>query len=223
MLIYHYSPDNGEYTGNSPARSDPQVQNGYLVPRFATALQPPEAGPDQVAVFSGGAWTLMDDFRGNVYWRVIENEVEAFSVDVIGAPVPEDALTSDPGARPDDRATWSGVAWEPGPVTPDMIRAEASLRIEALGPEYTASERQTWAKQMSEAADFVQNGPSALTPLIDGIAAGRGVSRADMAAHVLMKVDQFSAASGVILGKQAALLAMDPIPQDYATNETYWE
>lgn len=117
--------------------------------------------------------------------------------------------------------TWNGSDWDAN-IDPLDVREEGERRILMLGPEYTAAEKETWPRQEKEAEAYTALGVAAVTPLIDGIAAGRGVTRAEMAAHVLMKVAQFSQASGALLGKQAEILAMDPIPADFR-DDSYWE
>lgn len=53
----------GEYLWESDAGVSP-LDNEPLIPRNATTIAPPEAQTKKTRVFSGGAWSLVDDFRG---------------------------------------------------------------------------------------------------------------------------------------------------------------
>lgn len=57
MLIYHFDKG-GAYIGSSVAEMSPLEPEVPLVPAFATLLEPPAAGPGQIAVFMDGAWAL---------------------------------------------------------------------------------------------------------------------------------------------------------------------
>ncbi|MDI6872581.1 MAG: tail fiber assembly protein [Bacillota bacterium] len=57
--VYHYS-ETGEYLGESEARESPLEPGVYLIPAHATDQAPPKPGPNQVPVFTNGAWTLVD-------------------------------------------------------------------------------------------------------------------------------------------------------------------
>jgi len=58
-------------------------------------------------------------------------------------------------------------------------------------------------------------------PMLTVIAMPRGLTVAQMATLVLTLRAQFKAATAAILAAQATLIAMDPIPQDFADAE-YW-
>jgi hypothetical protein len=64
--IYLYSAVTGEYleVGEAEDSADGVPQ----VPPFATLLAPPTAGDKQAAVFADGAWSLVADYRGGMYF-----------------------------------------------------------------------------------------------------------------------------------------------------------
>lgn len=111
----------------------------------------------------------------------------------------------------------------PPAVTEAQVRAEAQRRLEAIGSPYTPAERETWGPQVAEAERYLaaEPGDNAPTPLLGPLAEARGISITEMAALVLGKRDAYAAASGAILAAQARLLAMDPIPADYA-DDSRW-
>lgn len=121
---------------------------------------------------------------------------------------------------PDEPPHPSLSAVEQRQVDELKVRQEAARRIEALGAEYTKAERETWSQQTYEAISYQAN-PAASVPMLTGIAAGKGLTVSEMVTRVLTKVAEFGPASGAILGKQAELLAMDPIPADF-DDDGYW-
>lgn len=56
--IYNYDQQAGELLCASLADESPLEQDVYLIPAFATDIVPPKSGANQVAVFSGGKWSL---------------------------------------------------------------------------------------------------------------------------------------------------------------------
>lgn len=59
-MIYNYKEDTGEFTGVSKEVSNP--------PTNSTKIPVPQTGTNEVAVFNGSSWEVLDDFRGTVYW-----------------------------------------------------------------------------------------------------------------------------------------------------------
>jgi len=98
------------------------------------------------------------------------------------------------------------------------VRGEGANRLKALATPYRPEERETWADQQAEARAHLAD-PSAETPMLDALAAGRGISKAELAGKILANANAFKAASGAILGKQqAALDALAALPET-ATRE----
>jgi len=74
MKIYHYSQETGEFFRASDARQDPLETKKagkpvYLLPAHATFDAPPTPGAKQAAAYRDGAWSLVDDYRGESYWH----------------------------------------------------------------------------------------------------------------------------------------------------------
>lgn len=131
-----------------------------------------------------------------------------------------------PGQPPVERemsaveaAAWRASIGGPGPAD---VRAEAARRLEAIARPYSAPERATWDEQVREAEALAADAGAA-APLLGAIADGKGVAAADLAREVLAKSAAFKTAAGAILAAQAALLASDPIPHDYAADHRWPE
>ena len=58
--------------------------------------------------------------------------------------------------------------------------------------------------------------PEDLTPMLGPLADARGLTMPEMAERVLGLSDALAAPTGRVLAAQARLLAMDPIPADFA-------
>lgn len=84
------------------------------------------------------------------------------------------------------------------------INARCESEIAAISAGYPASEVLSWPKQESESRAFVANA-SAVTPLLDALAAARGIPKAELASRVIAKADLFAQVSGAIIGKRQAL------------------
>jgi len=92
MKIYNYVDTTGEYLGESYAGVSP-LDNEPLIPRNATTIAPPEAQPKKARVFSGGAWSLVDDFRGET--RYVKGTRKPVVIDFLG-PINQDLYQNDP-------------------------------------------------------------------------------------------------------------------------------
>lgn len=95
MSEYHHFNESGIYLGTTDADPDPRSPGGFMPPPFgATTKAPPQLGENQAAKFEGGAWSVIPDLRGVVYWlpdRTRHVITEA------GIELPAAALSEDPG------------------------------------------------------------------------------------------------------------------------------
>lgn len=60
ITVYAYDPITKEYRGTTKALEDPKHHGRYLIPAFATEIEPPEPGENQMIVWEGEAWQLVD-------------------------------------------------------------------------------------------------------------------------------------------------------------------
>ena len=58
ITVYAYDPTAKEYRGTAKAYEDPKHPGRYLIPAFATEIEPPEPGENQRVVWDGQAWQL---------------------------------------------------------------------------------------------------------------------------------------------------------------------
>ena len=102
----------------------------------------------------------------------------------------------------------------PAPTAAD-VRGEAARVMKDLAGDYLDEERETWPTQVAEARAVLAD-PEALTPMLGPLADARGLTMPEMAERVLGLSDALAAPTGRVLAAQARLLAMDPIPANYA-------
>jgi len=95
MNIYNYDSETFEYLNSSVADEDPVDAGDFLIPAFATIVEPLSASADEVAVFdpSSNEWTLVPDFRGSEYWLADGSRHE---INEVGVSLPQDALLAAP-------------------------------------------------------------------------------------------------------------------------------
>lgn len=65
-------------------------------------------------------------------------------------------------------------------------------------------ERESWKKQEEEARAYQVNNAAA-TPLLDSLAATRGISKAELVTRIITKADLFATVSGQLIGKRQKL------------------
>ena len=68
MNLYNYDKNTKEYLSTTLASADPmetKIKGEFvpLVPAYATLLEPPTTGENEVAIFNGEAWEIKKDFR----------------------------------------------------------------------------------------------------------------------------------------------------------------
>lgn len=107
----------------------------------------------------------------------------------------------------------------PPPLTPTDVRAECARRMSAIVAGYTTEERETWPVQIAEARAVVAGATEA--PMLAALAAARGLPLAAFANAVLQVTAATTAATAALLAAQARLLAMHPIPADFA-DDKWW-
>lgn len=97
------------------------------------------------------------------------------------------------------------------------INAACEAEIAAIRAGYPDSEVLSWPKQEQEARAFTANA-NAATPLLDALATARGITKAELAARIIVKADLFAGISGGIIGKRQALEdALNALPANATT------
>lgn len=113
MNIFNFDPATGAYTGTGTASidpletaaayaNDPNADPIYLIPANATAFAPPSFVAGQCPVFKNGAWSIVPDHRGEMWFSKDGTPVR---VESVGNP--EDAGLS--AIKPPPVKTWDDV------------------------------------------------------------------------------------------------------------------
>lgn len=95
MKIYNYSQLTNEFLGSADAFESPLEPGVYLVPAFATMVEPPEASEGEIPVWNSEteSWTSFVDKRGTVYW--LPNDDQEHTMYELGA-LPAGAMLTKP-------------------------------------------------------------------------------------------------------------------------------
>lgn len=136
----------------------------------------------------------------------------ADAVEVSDAVFAEFSVSPPPGmqrvAGPDGLPMWAPV---PPPPFDDVaaaklreINAACDAEVAALAEKYPDTEILSWYRQEREARELQAN-PQAVTPLIDNIAAQRGITREDLAGRILAKAEAYAQEAGAAFGRRQAL------------------
>lgn len=106
VLVHGYDSINSEFTCSYVIR----VLSGTGIPGFSTLISPPEISVNQVAVFRGNAWEILDDFRGEKIFSVKDGSL--FIMDQLG-PLPEGYTQEAPFSS---FVIWDGAKWVTDPI-----------------------------------------------------------------------------------------------------------
>lgn len=111
MKIYHYSKDSYEFIRESEARKDPiksekQEKDIYLVPAYATKIQPPSVSENEIAIFNETEkiWKTEVDYRGEIFYK--KDSAEEVKIEEIGE-VNSELTNKVPPKKSDPRETLS--------------------------------------------------------------------------------------------------------------------
>lgn len=206
-----YFDATGEYLGSSPARPSPRDPGEFLIPANATNVAPPPAEAGKARVHAAGAWSQVDDHRGETWWDAEGRPVE---IDFLGDPATAGLSSTEPPPPP--------------PTAADVI-AERARRL-AAGFDYDFGDRGVHRIGTTPADmagwDEVTKLASALVALGDTVTTIPILTETGQAQVTSLEWQQILVASAAfrqpIWLASFALQALDPIPADYATNEAYW-
>jgi hypothetical protein len=76
MKIYNYDPEYKIYLNSSASDESPLEPGVFLIPAYATKLEPPEYPEGTIPVFNGTSWDIIEDQRGTYYSTVNQEKVE---------------------------------------------------------------------------------------------------------------------------------------------------
>jgi hypothetical protein len=69
MQVYNFHPETGEFLCEEAAHPNQLEPGNWLVPAFATTVQPPAPLAGHARVFQFDYWRYVEDHRGKVFWR----------------------------------------------------------------------------------------------------------------------------------------------------------
>jgi hypothetical protein len=95
VLRYAYDQRTGAFVGQIEAQESPLEPGVILEPAFSTPTEPPAASAKTAARWTGVAWTIMPDHRGEVWFSGMAPTV----VDFLGDPAAHN-LTAEPVLPP---------------------------------------------------------------------------------------------------------------------------
>ena len=93
MDIWNFDQLTGELISKGTADPDQLDPGNWLYPAHSTTVMPPAAVAGYARVYQGGAWTLVEDHRGEVWWTVDGRRVE---ITDLGDPHSAGLLSSEP-------------------------------------------------------------------------------------------------------------------------------
>ncbi len=138
MKIYHYNKVTKELTKESMARVSPKELNKFLIPAFATDLEPLPKEPGKVNIFINNTWRLVADNRGKEYWNIntglktIQSTID-FSLDnFTDIPIPGEVVNYE----------WNGFEWTQA-QKPPLSGSELDKKLRSLFKGRTVSQRAT--------------------------------------------------------------------------------
>lgn len=153
MQIWNYRPTNGELIGAGLADPNPLEEGEWLVPAYATSINPGEPQPGRVYLFRGGSWESEPDHRGETWWKVgAEFNTEPLTINFIGEPT---GLTNvEPPAPPVPVVV---VLVSPRQIRLALTRQDWRVGVENYIAAGDQDERDTWQFASRFARDGLVN------------------------------------------------------------------
>lgn len=207
----------GLYLGQTTAELDVYARDGsYLMPAGCIDAAPPAFITGKAAKWTGADWAYIDDYRGQTAY----DTATGGPVQIMQAGSLSDGLTLSP--RPTPHHKWDGKKWTEDKAAAEkaQIQELAAAKAAKLAELNTSAqafveqaagldkiprfELDTWPLQAAEAKAW-QADPAAATPVLDGIAAARGITPDKLKAAALKKTAAYEALSAHIAGQRQAL------------------
>jgi hypothetical protein len=129
MKIYHYNRQTGEYLYSSNATPDPLDTGKYLIPAFATTIQPLTLNAGYVSCFVNGAWRAEEDHRGTVWEKTTAKPISFRDL----GPLPHTLTKLIP---PVQFPVWTVDTW-----TVDIVAAQTAVKDAIKEKEDQRNER----------------------------------------------------------------------------------
>ena len=76
MKIYNYHPEYKYFYCESVADESPLEPGVWLIPAYATEIEPPKCKRNQIQIFNGTSWDVIVDKRGTYYSTETQRPIE---------------------------------------------------------------------------------------------------------------------------------------------------
>jgi hypothetical protein len=76
MKIYNYHSEYKYFINTSIADESPLEPGVFLIPAHATDIEPPTCESNQIQIFNGSSWDIVDDKRGTYYTTVSSDNIQ---------------------------------------------------------------------------------------------------------------------------------------------------
>ena len=203
MILHRYDLKNGEYKGTQEAQKRPNGE--YIIDVVGAVTQePPAVGEKQAARWTGKDWELVEDHRqtrdkggvieegsGTPYWLPGDTWQMPPRYMTEPGPLPEGAMLSAPEKDVDTMRS----------EKLSEINGKYDAATSALVSTYPQTELLTFDKQEAEARAWTAD-HNAETPLVDMLAAGRQMDKAELVRRIIAKADAFALAAGYLTGQR---------------------
>lgn len=209
MKTYKYHKETKEFLYSEDAFPDPlessqQGKEVYLLPADSTFTVPPAPRTGYATCWHGESWEYLEDHRqkfdadgaviagsGTPFWLSGDTwQTPARYMTELG-PLPEGALLKAPAK---DIHTLRAEKMA-------EINGTYNAATSALVATYPQTELLTFDKQEQEARAWTEDS-SAETPLVDMLAAGRQMDKAELVRRIIAKADAFALATGYLTGQR---------------------
>ena len=134
MKIYNYHPEYKYFYCESVADESPLEPGVWLIPAYATEIEPPKCKSNQIQIFNGTSWDVIVDKRGTYYSTETQKPIENLNP----LEYPENSTKNAPPAVPEGKILKWDNGWvledipTPNELTPQEKLESLGLSIEDL-------------------------------------------------------------------------------------------
>ena len=76
MKIYNYHSEYKYFINTSIADESPLEPGVFLIPAHSTTIEPPTCESNQIQIFNGTSWDIVEDKRGTYYTTVSSDNIQ---------------------------------------------------------------------------------------------------------------------------------------------------
>lgn len=211
--------DDNIFIGTDTAELNIYSKDGsYIIPGGCIDADVPEVPADMAAQWNGNSWEMVADYRGKTAYR--KDNAEEVIIEQAGE-IPADLTLLKPQSP---YVVWSGDQWvidesrkeAEEKAALDKAKANALARLNELAQQTVVTrsgadslpdfEVQSWSIQAAEARAWDAD-KSTATPVLDAIAAARGINSDDLKETVLRKCRAYDELVATVAGRRQAVQA----------------